>query len=776
MQRIRKYFFPLFLLASTLALFSFGRHEATNDDLIKRIIGQLKKFKYQNLQQKVYLHLDKLVYASGETIWFKGYLVNGDTHTADTLNGTLYVDLISPSNKIIAQRVLRLDKGLTHGDFTVTDSLPTGTYRIRAYTNWMRNFNPDYFFTKSFSVWNTESTSRSAEAGQPGNVSGTAGKPDVQFFPEGGQQVAGLESRVAFKAVNASGKGIAVAGSVIDEKGATVLSFKSMHLGMGVFTLKPEDGKQYTARVQTQEGAFMDYPLPQASGSGYVVAAYTTFKNAIRVAIQRKTPAPESTPAQVLLVAQVRGVICYMANATLTNSTFVADIPKSKFPSGIVHLTLFSSQGEPQCERLVFVSHPQPVTLKISTPKPVYAPREKVAMQVQVSDQMGNPVQANLSLAVTDALQVKPEPLADNILMNLLLTSDLQGTIEQPGFYFKDEEPQTVAALDNLMLTQGWRRFIWKELLADQLVETKYLIEQGFSIRGQVLRPNQKPVAGSHVTLYTKGADQQFALADTDEQGRFFFGDYTWLDSTQVLLQAVTAKGNRDLQVLVDETLPPVVKKYHPPFMPERDAAMEGYLHKSKQRNDLHKQFKLDSATIQLQTVTVKAKKVQQQDSRKLYGAADAVVKADDSWAGYFTVLQALQGRVAGVSVTGSGMNMDVRIRGNNAPPLFLLDGIPTDQDMIMNIPVNDVEAIEVLKGASTAIYGGRGGGGVIAILTKRGNPNYDYAKDKALGTRIFIKSGYYKACQFYVPRYDTLQPSHSRPDSRSAPRFTGTR
>ncbi len=128
---------------------------------------------------------------------------------------------------------------------------------------------------------------------------------------------------------------------------------------------------------------------------------------------------------------------------------------------------------------------------------------------------------------------------------------------------------------------------------------------------------------------------------------------------------------------------------------------------------------------------------------------------------------------MAGVQVTGNGFNARVQIRGaasfsGPVEPLFVLDGVPMDLQAIMGISVQDVDRVDVLKGASAAIYGSRAGGGVISILTKRGGPTYDYTKDVVPGTLVAKIPGYTPVREFYTPRYDVKKPEHNRPDHRT--------
>jgi hypothetical protein len=224
------------------ALCAFQR--PADDDFFKRVVKSLVTFYGTSLPEKAYLHLDRPFYASGETVWLKAYVVEADSHRPDTLSKVLYVDLFSAQRRLMARRTLRLQGGLATADIALPDTLPAGTYQLRAYTSWMRNAGQEFFFTRPLSVVGTTGTKPSS----------SSSKTDVQFFPEGGNLIDGLESHVGFRAVNARGRGVDVRGTVLDAQNRTVANFSSQHVGLGSFTLTPEPGQRYHAVVTLPGG------------------------------------------------------------------------------------------------------------------------------------------------------------------------------------------------------------------------------------------------------------------------------------------------------------------------------------------------------------------------------------------------------------------------------------------------------------------------------------------------------------------------------------------
>lgn len=445
------------LLGSLLALTTTAF--LRDDDPATRLMAQLNQFLGQFPQEKVYLHLDKPYYTAGETMWFKGYLVDGISHEADSLSRVLYVDLVdAAAGKVLSTRTFRIEGGHAPGNWPLPDSLAAGRYQVRAYTNWMRN-QPDYLFQQEFNVY---------APGQP--VPEAVKQTDqvsVAFFPEGGTLVAGLESRVGFKAINALGLGTDVEGVVLESAGDTVAAFQTEHVGMGRFSLLAVAGKRYTAHVKTANGQRLTVPLPEVLARGHTLGIDNlTGKDFVRVFVSTSHPEPGAAKG-LILMAHLRGQVAFVAKGSTAKKTFVANVPRAAFASGgVAQFTLFDATGQPLAERLAFIKPRDLLRVTLTPDKASYKPREPVSLQLTVTDTAGKPVpDAHFSLAVTDARQVAAEPNAGSLVSYLMLSSDLRGTIEQPDQYFDPANLNATSHLDLLLMTQGWRRFTWREVL-----------------------------------------------------------------------------------------------------------------------------------------------------------------------------------------------------------------------------------------------------------------------------------------------------------------------
>ena len=759
------------VLAGVMVLTAFHPRPA-EEGLMQRITRQLGEFYTAARQEKAYLHLDRPVYATGETIWFSAYLVDASRHQLDSLSKVLHVDLVSPEHKVVARRTLRLQGGRASGDLDIADSLAAGTYVLRAYTSWMRNAGEEFVYSRRLSIWPAsplgppDSPTGNSSTAAAKAKSAASDRPDVQFFPEGGYLVEGLPGVVACKVTDATGRGLSVRGQILNGQNSVVVSaFSSRHAGMGRFAFVPGAGQRYHAHLTLPDGSTADYPLPVPQSIGYSLHVVETPDDFLVEARYRGT-AGAAAPSPVQLLTQVRGVVAYPSPRPLTgDAPAVWRMPKKNYPNGIVHFTLFDGQGTPQCERLAFVQNgPTALRITVVADQASYGAHAPVQLTVRVADAAGQPVATNLSVAVSDAGLSVLDPNAETIASHLLLTSDLMGYVENPGYYFREQSATTALALDDLLLTQGWRRFVWKEVLVGSFPAALFPTEQGIGLTGQVVSEHgNRPIPNSQLTFLQTRPTKNITTGNTDAQGRFNFVGIPVRDTAIITLQARRAQGGANVIIRPDDG--PTPGRRPLPTLPSLAAAPPGvasFVRRSRQAQaadlDLHPEKGIRSIRLSNVSVTAKREAVPKDDPRRLYGATGGtVVDFADMPAAQsgMTMLQLLQGRVAGLTISGNPPNMSVQIRGQGTP-LFILDGQRVDVDVVSNIPSSEIESVEVFKGTEAAIFGGSGG--AIAVYTKRANRNYKGAdRPPAPGIATVKLPGFYEAREFYQPRYNAL-------------------
>jgi len=508
--------------------------------------------------EKAYLQTDRAYYSTGETVWFSTYLVNGKSTSLTATSNNLYVELVSSKSLVLDSKIIRVDGGLGKGDFELKDSIPSGWYNIRAYTNWMRNFGNDFVFQKRIYVTNNiveNASFFSRNAAKKEEAAVPAKAKSIAFFPEGGALVEGLTSIVAFKTNDEQGNGLKATGSIISSKGDTVVTFNSTEAGMGIFAFTPQPGEKYRVAGHYDQEKF-SATLPVILGKGLSMHVTTDSAN-IKAVISANTDIfAELKDKSISVLLKHAGDVIYSGAIKLSKPTVSVTIPTKGFARGISALTLLDDQGRPNCERLVFIQGDENIQLAISADKAMYKSREKVTLKVKTSNALGQPVKTSLSLAAVD--EMVPDD-GQNILAYFLLQSEIKGEIKNAAQYFDASNPARLKQLDLLLLTQGWRDYLWKKL-ADSSIKISYMPEPGITIKGSVREKlADKPLANMNITLFGSNftGDKLFTTK-TDQDGRYFLDGLKWYGNQAIKISSKDDKDKKGGWLQIDTLIKPL--------------------------------------------------------------------------------------------------------------------------------------------------------------------------------------------------------------------------
>lgn len=805
------------------------------DDPFLALLKKLEAFTKTYPTEKVHLHLDKPYYAAGDNIWFKAYVADARTSEPTAESNILYVELINELDSISTQLRLPMQNGLSWGDFKLPDTLAEGNYRVRAYTQLMRNAGTDFFFDKtikigskwtnsaftkttfsklkkegleqvlstiqftdslgknmvnrpvSYVVQDEDKTSKgklrtdslgratillptaikagsilaSIDLGKGKTATKTipiinqSPKIDVQFLPEGGTMIQGITSRIALKAINENGKGMDVSGVIVDEKGEEVTTFQTSHLGMGSFYFSPMVGKTYTAKIKLKNGPDQSVSLPRAMPSGYSLSVNQSDTSNINIKVTLS--ADLVNKGDLNLLAHRNGMVYLSAKVSSAKQVARITMPNGKFQSGIVQLTLLSPQNLPVAERLVFVNNPSDkLDITLSQLKPSYTKREKVDLELAAK------TQGHFSIAVTNADVVNvDEENESTIFTSLLLNSDLKGYIEKPNYYFIGTDATKREHLDNLLLTQGWRKFDWKAINNQNVPAANFPSEKSIRISG-IITKDKMPLAKSKISLITNTGGLFKIDTLSDDKGRFAFEGLEFADSVKFIIQARSEKGKKTVDINLDNVEGQKVTKSLNAGEVEVNVneTLESYLKESVNYFNAQNRQGLLSKVIQLDEVTIK--------SQKINPARNSV-----NWNGPGNADQVIDGQemINAPTVVGYLFNKLHRIQIvegkpftlSNAPVKLLVDGNEMDAGFTLHdLSPESIESIEVLiSPAKTVVYRGP----TLLITTIRGAPKWPVVK-YAPGLITYKPKGYYNAREFYSPKYESV--ASNQPDLRT--------
>jgi len=741
-------------------------------DAVSNAVSNLKTLLTDHIREKAYLQFDRPYpfYVAGEVVFFKAYVTMGERHEASSLSGILHVDLIDKNDLLMQSVVLQLAGGTAWGDFVLPDTLPKGTYRVRAYTQWMRNDKNPSFFDQYISVSSANSADHVADN------TAQALKPSLQFLPEGGALVADVPSKVAFKALGTNGLSINVKGIVVDNEHKEVAKINTEHLGMGMFSFIPETGKTYKAMVTFGDGSQETLDLPAAQLKGITLSVNTDDPAKVAIVIRaNRAYYKENQNKKLNLLLYYSGAL-KRYTPVMDSEVLGLDLPAKDFPTGILKVTLLSETGEPLNERISFIQNPDLLNLSLTANKQIFNTRENVQVNLNVKNKDGNPVNGSFSVSVVDESKILVDENAENtILSYLLLSTEVKGYVEKPNFYFANVTKESRADLDILMLTQGFRRFEWKDLENGNLPAAgAYVPEKTMDISGVLKTKSGAPIIDCTLTLIPK-AGGNIQTATTDNAGKFHFANQDFSAGTTFILKALSSSAKKGVLTIDKPESQPVI---------ETGSALDRKYNASADILESYRSDQKTGALMASSNVTnqvtndAAATSTKRRDNYRSSniggpGHADQVVLGDqikdaaelsEALTGLLHGVQFSEGMPylqTGITLSGSGAQID--------PMLVIVDGADLGNGVSINtINPSSVEAVEVLKGANASIYGSSGGQGVIIITTKISNGETQIiSKEMSPGIFSIEPKGFFKALEFYSPVYNA-QTAVNRPDQRT--------
>jgi hypothetical protein len=741
----------IFNFASVLILSCFVSFTYGQRDSVQTLTKRIDQYYKNTLEEKIYIHTDRSFYLTGETIWFKIYNVDASLHKPLAVSKVAYIDIVDKDKNPILQKKIAIDK-TGSGSIFLPASISSGNYQLRAYTNWMKNFSADLYFHQSITIVNpfVKLDLKSTEK--------TTTDYDVQFFPEGGNLVYGLQSKVAFRAVDPTGHGFEFNGTIIDENNNTLASFNPHKFGIGNFLLTPISGHQYRAAITNKEGQTIIYNLPPIQDNGLVLHVSDTAENWIIASVKSNYGDRQNLHPVYLLMHTKQNVIsCEMHLLQAGTTSFI--IEKKKINDGISHITLFNEKLEPICDRLYYKKPEHKISLQVQTELNQYAVRKKVKVDINAKfiDDKTSLINLSASVYKNDVLQSDYV----NIEEYLYLTSELSGKIESPSYYLSDSTSiEKSIAIDNLMLTHGWSRFAWKNVLAGNR-QYEYIPEiRSHIISGKITETTTgSPVKNIVTYLASPDKNIRLYLSKSNDEGKIEFETLNFYGNKDI---TVTTNLRQDSTYSIQLTNP-----FSDKYSSYKPSAL-----------DLSESLKtdLEQRAIQMQVQNIffekelsKFKEVSK-DSSAFYGEPDKRYFLDD-YTRFPVMEEVMREYVAEVMVRKRGKkfhfyNWDTPHNAVfNEEPLILIDGVPVfDTDKIIAFDPRKIKRLDVMT--RTYFLGALSFPGIVSYSTYNGDLGGFQLNPKTL---IQNYEGLQYEREFFSPIYETQQAkANTLPDARN--------
>lgn len=723
-------------------------HAQTGEEQLLQ--SKFEAYQRNHLQEKVFLHVDRNFYNAGELCWFSAYVLDASTHRLLDLSRVLYVELINAEGKAVQQAKLAMDSGRGHGSFLLLQSLSSGSYLIRAYTARMQNDGPDKFYQQAITIANTlRDPSRTAT---PSNFL-VAG-----IFPEGGNLVNGLASTLAIELTDRYGTPSTGKGILLNNLNDTLARFDiSMH-GVGRVSIQPEKDRRYRILLVTADTVFSK-DLPAAYEEGLSMHVADSVPGNITVLINGS---PGYAGEAVYLLAHNRGRVRRVQASMLTNGHAAFVLSSDSLGEGITHLTVFNNRRQPVCERLVFLPGNVPELLSSSINSTTFAPRSPVDIRLQPAKNTNNGA-TSLSIAVfwIDSFQ---RATCTDLPAWLLLQSEMAVPSTIPASYCTGSSHAAKRAMNDLMLTRGWRRFNWDAVLKDDRPYFNVITEaEGPVVSGTMQQKvSGKPAPPALAFMLTVPGERfDGCIAITDSNGVLRFPLRPFFGNSELVITAVNPADSMykftPAGAFAEGPGPLRIKQWKP--LPEM-------------RNELLERSIATQVDNAYETEKKKAafELLPASDTLRFYGRPDKSYYLDD-YTRFVTMEEVVRELLTTVKAkrenggyTFYAVNTAFKEFFDN-PPLVMVDGVPvTDHSKIMGMDPLRIKKIDVIN--QRYVFGPMLCEGILSFQTYAGDlAGYELDKNAV----VVEFDGIQQQRQFYSPAYESASERNSRlPDTRN--------
>ncbi len=752
----KKYFTFFFFLFLNLLIFPQKK-------ITTKVIDPLQKEALY--REKVFIHLNKLVYFTGEKIWFTAYVAQDDNNNPSIYTSNLRINILNSDGDIIDQKNIFIKNGIGSGDFTVDDSWVSDNIYIQGFTNFMRNFGKENVFIQAVKIINP---TKEEEKPQITNVY------DIQVFPESGYLLESVDNTLGIKAL-INGEGYPFNGAILDSEGIEITSFKGNILGMGKCNFFYTKEENYTAIVNINNTT-QKIKLPKALKEGVIFDIDNTDSNELKLSLKTNNETLKTQKNDTLsLIIYRNNFISKALTLTLNNDEKVIHnliLDKSKMQNGVNIITLFNN-NKPIAERKFFIEKLNDQTALLI--EKFKTEEDSLSFKVNTIDSNGGSVVSQLSISILPQ-NTKVFSETQNIKSAFLLSPYIKGRIENPAFYFKNENGNESDFLDLLLLNQGWSAYSLEEMIQKNNPKKQFDFENGFTINGDI-----KKYPKGYMLGIVSNKNKLIAISTIDNTNKFSFENIYAYKHDSIIF-ALRKKGEPLLK-------PNQIKLFEDKIIIENYAYLTSHFKQGKiyeQINSTDTNVKKSSFNNQypntemMDEIVLNAKVSKKKISvyeKELNLAKDhneisseffknkKVTKQMEASSNtlfeYFRTLGHVKPtnengffislRNAPVTLFGANKNPD-----NSYPPKIYVDNVVvpnTDIEIIKGIYMHDVD--EILINKSGAGGGADAMGGIIKIYLKKGDHQYFEDEPKELYKKLLLLTGFDKAQAYYSPLYN---------------------
>ncbi len=668
---IKQYWLPFFFIQICLCCTIHTSGQLQN---------HLIQFAQSNQGEKLFVQTDREEYFLGDTLWFSAWLVNDINHQAILDEKVLYLELCPEDQTETFKRVFEIKNGRSFGQFKLPQGLYNGKYTLSAYTPFLKKQHPESIFQKKITLYNLDdnepiinvpvrkNTAKKSSASTTQETSEKT-KPSSSFqfslMPEGGSLVHGIPTKVAFIAQDSTGIRTDFSGQVLNKNGEFAAFIQPSFKNRGYFYFTPDANDTHKVKIQCNNGDSLIMDFPEVQAQGYSLQVEN--KHAVDEMQIKVLCSPNLIGDSVYLAAVHRYQLLGLNKINMAGNQFMMKVSKKQLPDGLIQLTLFNKHFKPICERLVFINNQKQLQVSVS--------RQEDSLQIKTTYPNDQPAQGNFAISVTNQSFINDtNTICSNISRYLNLRSELPGLEPDCDYFYADDRASHLKS-ELTLLTNGWRKYSWNQILNKDISTVQKKIEPGFYLSGVIKNryKGETMPEDTEFSLFT--SDLKFIETTfIDSAGAFdipfdyFYGTY------KVFMQAKHYKKQKPLgginlelssNLILDDSynLQTNIKLIDEPAPQAyiydkqlKENATKVSIPKSKittlekiQKND----FFIDTTDVQLETVSVTAKREKSllEILKSKYGLSDykvstkmvSLIDEQNSWnSGVMSVLDKL--------------------------------------------------------------------------------------------------------------------------------------
>ena len=717
-------------------------------DTSASFVQRINQYQKKNYQEAIYIRLDKNYYLSGEFLRFSIICFDAQTRYRSHLSKVAYLELIDSNHTAVIQTKILLDEGNGYGEIYIPSNFNSGNYLLRGYTKWMKNFNPELYFHSIVHIIN------------PFKKPGLNAKPgdddiNIHFYPEGGVLAHGITNKIAFKATNTAGRGIDFSGRIVNDLDSMVVEFSPDINGIGSFKFTPEKQRSYHAIVMLKDSTIINPKLPEIKDDGVVLRINHLNSDDINIDVISNH---SFRTGFLFLVGQTNGKIQFSENINISAGIGTVRLKKENIDPGIMCITLYDNKTEPLNERLVFVYPRKAVNLQIRTDKKVFRNREKVLVKVFTSDQKDQPLSMDLSISVSSYDEYFNK-FNNNVSKHLLLSSTVNGTIENPDYYLDGLTRDVRQAMDNLMLTLSCKRSLQNSMTLEGNRKNYVPEHRTHIITGTLThRISKEPAERINAYLSIPSKYARFYSTKSRDDGKLLFEMNDFIGKNQIIVQTNNTTDSI-YQITIDDPFSNEYSNFQIPYF-DIDERMKHVIEKAS------KNMQIQNAYLEYRSL---ASTISEVDTATFF-EPDARYYLDD-YTRFPVMEEVMREYVIGVYPRRNpdGFHFKVldleREITFQESPLVLLDGVPVfDADEIIELDPLYVEKIETVN--KRFLQGVMNYSGIVSYTTYEGDLKGYRLNKNAL---VMEYEGLQPMREYLIPLYDEVSENTSRlPDYRN--------